>query len=57
MFKYIESHIDCLAYTNKEVILVLIYICTQPAFNYSREINIYDDSLKNAVDFYCADQK
>lgn len=58
MFNYIENYTD-LPYLHKQgsyfsVSLQFVYnlLSNQP-----RETNIYYDSLENAVDFYCADQK
>lgn len=58
MFKYIEGYID-LPYLHKQgsYFSVNLHFVYNPLSNYSREINIYDNSLENAVDFYCVDQK
>lgn len=58
MCKYTENYID-LPYWQKQgsnfsVNLHFVYSLLS---NCAREINIYDSSLENAVDFYCADQK
>lgn len=58
MFKYIEGYID-LPYLRKQgsYFSVNLHFVYNLLSSYSREINIYDNSLENAVDFYCVDQK
>lgn len=58
MFKYTENYID-LPYLRKQgsYFTVNLHFLYNPFSSYSREINIYDNSLENAVDFYCAEQK
>ena len=58
MFKYIGNYID-LPYLHKQgsYFSVNWYFAYNLLSKYSKEINTYDNSLENAVDFYCADQK
>lgn len=58
MCKYTQNYID-LRYWHKQGsnFSVNLYFVYNLLSYCSREINIYDSSLENAVDFYCADQK
>lgn len=58
MCKYTENYID-LPYWRKQGshFSVNLHFVYNLLSKYSREINIYDSSLENEVDFYCADQK
>lgn len=58
MCKYTENYTD-LQYWHKQgsIFNVNLHFVYNLLSSYSREINIYDNSLENEVDFYCADQK